>query len=34
MGKIYHQWGWFGEISKVHSCSKVEGRKKKLIPKL
>jgi hypothetical protein len=34
MGKIYHQWGWFGEFNKMHNCSKVEGREKKIIPKL
>jgi hypothetical protein len=33
MGKIYHQWGWFGEFCKMHS-SKLEGREKNLIPKL
>jgi hypothetical protein len=34
MGKIRHQWGWFGGFYKMHNCSKVEHKKKLLIPKL
>jgi len=34
MGKICHQWGWFGGFYKMLNCSKVEHKKKLLIPKL
>jgi hypothetical protein len=34
MGKICYQWGWFGGFYKTHNCSKVENKKKLLIPKL